>query len=567
MRKDIFKKFRIISKSGFLASSLLNIGAMNSGKKINNKNSINLTNNLKINNIKKQEINDEQILELFRKSLNKTLDEYINNCKNTNISPKFVIKKDFFHSFIILSKIFNTDSYEKESTYNKIKCFHRILHEKDFLDNFKNLNDFNDIDTFLNISNFGIFKYESTIKNFDQNSQSYYFFNQNKNPNELFTYSGCWEEKFFENKFNENLNNLSDNIIDEINSLIKEIIGKGFRISKKIYNNCDPLEISKKINKENKIKEGKYIEIDEEEKKYLKKFKNYYFMFYSINFIIDYFKNNFPNIYNFHELFLKKAKLNKFSIKDAKEYEDNSFDGKCNVFTKNIYGQYVPFSIYFNTENILKKDSNLEIFTIVVHEFCHFIINTFSYTILKECEIEYKPSESKQLGINKSNQLQKLKKLEYILFSKLKDILNDKKQFENGLKKVSCYLSNSYKEEDYLELLTCCLSDYIMNGVFDNIDTFIKSIINVNNDNEELKNLKTEFFFNKDKIHEEITFNFSNEKIINSSTEIGKNLFKFLKNYDKILTKAKVDEILKEVEDLEIEEDKTNYIEKSDLKD
>jgi len=336
MRKDIFKKFRIISKSGFLASSLLNIGAMNSGKKINNKNSINLTNNLKnsidltnnlkINNIKKQEINDEQILELFRKSLNKTLDEYINNCKNTNISPKFVIKKDFFHSFIILSKIFNTDSYEKESTYNKIKCFHRILHEKDFLDNFKNLNDFNDIDTFLNISNFGIFKYESTIKNFDQNSQSYYFFNQNKNPNELFTYSGCWEEKFFENKFNENLNNLSDNIIDEINSLIKEIIGKGFRISKKIYNNCDPLEISKKINKENKIKEGKYIEIDEEEKKYLKKFKNYYFMFYSINFIIDYFKNNFPNIYNFHELFLKKAKLNKFSIKDAKEYEDNSFD-------------------------------------------------------------------------------------------------------------------------------------------------------------------------------------------------------------------------------------------------
>ena len=59
---------------------------------------------------------------------------------------------------------------------------------------------------------------------------------------------------------------------------------------------------------------------------------------------------------------------------------------------------------------------NLEIFSIVVHEFCHFIINTFSYTILKECEIEYKPSEMKELGINKDHQFQKLKKLQYILF-------------------------------------------------------------------------------------------------------------------------------------------------------
>ena len=568
MEKDIFSKISLISKAGLLSYNIMHINAMEKiGREINTNrntdintnnisNSIDIIYNNTINNFEEQEFTDndykkqkniyDDALKLYKDNLGSQLDEYIKNSKKNDCEEKVRLKTDFFHNFIIFEKdIYNDDNLKKD-----IKDFHKILHKKTIIDYIKD----NFQKKIMNImkieSNFGMFDYTYCLKKSDYSkicekiSQKKDFFKKKIDTEVL------WDIDKLEDDFNKCFNNnfgiLKSYIKGEINCLISNIIEEDFKISEKLYN---------------------------KEEKDLTKLTKYYFMFYSINFIINYFKENFPNIYNFQEKFQWNIGLDTFRIKEAKDYYTQDFDGKCSVFTKNSDEKYVPFSIYLNLDNIFEK-TNLEIVTLVVHEFCHFIINTFTYTILKECEIEYKVDEcEKIISNNKSEKNEseesdinfpKISKLENILFLKLIDNLKDSENFLNNLKKLKnkCYLSESYNKGKHLELLTCCLTDHIMNTVFNNINNFLQTNINdIKDDNKILENIKKQFHISEDEIHEKIKYNISCEGIFISSSEIGENLYKFLKDYDTNILEEKADDILDELErGCDIEEYETEYI-------
>ena len=287
MRKNILKKIGLISKSGFLASSLLNIGAMENEileNKIDNKTNIETDIN---NNIKSDNINN------FKNNINN-----INNINNNFNSSTDNLFLDDEKCKDIDKKIFFQDNYKYKyllEYFNDNKT-HKFDFKKEFA---KSL--FHDICVF-NLEKEEIFD----LKNFDNLIEIYnencekkinkfkYSFYKHKIPSDSNYFDKERLEKFDEEvkieSYKENLKKKIIRLHDRI------IISNNYSISENLFN---PKKIKAYNNNELVF---------------------YYLLFESICYMIDFFKNNFPNLYKKYENFLEEKNL-KFIFKDFSDVD------------------------------------------------------------------------------------------------------------------------------------------------------------------------------------------------------------------------------------------------------
>ena len=234
--------------------------------------------------------------------------------------------------------------------------------------------------------------------------------------------------------------------------------------------------------------------------------------------MIDFFKYNFPNLYEEYEKFLKNNNL-KFIFKGKSE----TIGASTFTYLLNENGKNENFSISFDKHtfvNNFKGDnysSNfLKIVQTAIHEMLHFITLVVNYDILQEQEIINKAFKNKELCFL------------YFLYGKDKLNNEDKKKFEERLKLLKnpdseIYFNRSYCTMRTSEIPNICLTDFFMNNIVENMIEFLNEIE------------APEYFKGKslilylESLTKQIYDSGKNKKY---TIKIGEKILNFIKNYD-----------------------------------
>jgi len=498
MRKNILKKIRLISRNGFFASSLLNIGAMEECKK--NDRNISILNNKSSNNSDKLD---------FINIINENYKNKKNNFKKQRISCNKIDNDKFFCDKYQIYKLFNDkDEFNFIFDENFSKQIFQNIIVFDCNKNNYNMNYLKIIDSLIKINNKKLDKKDRFECNFYTHDVIKNSFGYEIEFDESYNYLNK-NFKNFEEKVNINIfkKKLKEQIID----LYIEMKNNGYYTSEKLFKEDD---------------------LDKYNNDYL---IYYYILFNSINYMIDFFKNNFPNIYKRYEEFISKNSDSydnfNFTFRNNNEFANlkdrDDIAGKTNVYYKNKNGENIPFSISFYIKPRIKSleissdcATYLLIVRIVVHEMLHFITESFIYNITNECEVE-------------NGLMEKSYELCYIYFLYAMDKLNDedKENFKKILDKIEeddGYLGKAFCNCSTCELPVICLTDFFMDNINNNMKNFLKNINNIEKFGIDKINKYFEKFLEK---------SFDGGSNTYYTKKIGEIILNFFKQYDNSLNK------------------------------
>ena len=312
----------------------------------------------------------------------------IKSCKNINEDIFF--KKDYEYNRLIKSYNNETLKFVFDHDFSK-----RIFHNMVVFDCNKNSSNFvnlEKIDSLIDIANEELPYKDKYEYSFYRHKKKTHRDGQKVPDSENNSYFNHQYEDF-ENDVN--IENFKVKLRSKIKDLYEKMTHSDYYTSKKLFD----IAVIEKYDNDHLI--------------------YYYLLFESINYMINFFQSNFPNICKRYREFIdnnkciiddnSNIKLRDFSFifKNNDEFDniknDMEIGGKTNVYYKDENNENVPFTISFNIKKYVRDLKNsdtrsyLNIVKTVVHEMLHFITNSFTYDIIKKCEIGGKLKKNKEL--------------------------------------------------------------------------------------------------------------------------------------------------------------------------